>query len=167
MMLRLCLPLLALAAFGADPALRIEAVAGRDGVTKPATVLTLSDLQSMPRVKLQAKTRDGKEHMFEGVAIAELLKRAGQPQGEELRGSLLSRYVLITAHDGYRVLFSLPELDAAFSDSRALLADRMDGAALPSHDGPLRVILPNEKREARWIRMVERIEVASVPEPVR
>lgn len=36
----------------------------------------------------------------------------------------------MTAHDGYRVLFSLPELDPAFSDTRAMVADREDGAAL-------------------------------------
>jgi DMSO/TMAO reductase YedYZ molybdopterin-dependent catalytic subunit len=69
----------------------------------------------------------------------------------------------VTAHDGYRVVFSLPELDPAFSDGRALLADRMDGQPLSAHDGPLRLVLPSEKREARWVRMVERIEMLSAP----
>jgi DMSO/TMAO reductase YedYZ molybdopterin-dependent catalytic subunit len=154
-------------AFAAEPALRIDGVAGRDGIAKPATQLSLSDLQSMPRAKARVKMRDGKEHLFEGVAVAELLKKAGQPQGEELRGSLLSRYILITAHDGYRAVFSLPEFDPAFDDTEALLADRMDGEPIPTRDGPLRLILPKEKRESRWMRMVERIEVVSTPEPVR
>jgi hypothetical protein len=166
-MKRVLLLLLATAVFAADPALRIAGVAGRDGVAKPETLLTASDLQAMPRVKLQAKTHDGKEHTFEGVAVAELLKRAGQPQGEDLKGPLLARYVVISAHDGYRAVFSLPELDPAYSDSRALVADRMDGAPLSDHDGPLRIILPNEKRESRWVRMVERIEVVASPQPRR
>jgi DMSO/TMAO reductase YedYZ molybdopterin-dependent catalytic subunit len=159
--------LLVLATFAADPALRIEGVAGRDGVAKPAVLLSLADLQAMPRIQFQAKTQDGKSHVFEGVAVAELLKRAGLPQGEEVRGGVLSRYILVTAHDGYRVLFSLPELDPAFSDGRALLADRMDGQPLPLRDGPLRLVVPNDKRPTRWVRMVERIETASTPEPVR
>lgn len=158
---------LATAAIAADPALRIEGIAGRDGVPKPALQLTLADLAAMPRVTLQGKTQDGKEHAFEGVALADLLHRAGMPQGEEVRGPLLTRYVLVTAHDGYRVIFSLPELDPAFSDARALLADRMDGQPLSAHDGPLRLVLPSEKREARWVRMVERIEMLSAPAPAR
>jgi hypothetical protein len=159
--------LLSAAAFAADPALRIEGVTGRDGVPKPALQFTLADLAAMPRVSVQGKTHDGKDHGFEGVALAELLHRAGLPQGEDVRGPVLTRYILVTAHDGYRVLFSLAELDPAFSDSRALLADRMDGQPLNSRDGPLRIVLPSEKREARWIRMVERIEILAAPDAVR
>jgi DMSO/TMAO reductase YedYZ molybdopterin-dependent catalytic subunit len=158
---------LAAAAFAADPALRIDGVAGRDGVVKPALQLTLPDIAAMPRTTLTGKTHDGKEHTFEGVAVAELLHRAGLPQGEEVRGPMLARYILVSAHDGYRALFSLPELDPAFTDNRALLADKMDGQPLSAHDGPLRLVLPAEKREARWVRMVERIEILAAPDAVR
>jgi DMSO/TMAO reductase YedYZ molybdopterin-dependent catalytic subunit len=48
-----------------------------------------------------------------------------------------------------------------------LIADRMDGQPLSAHDGPLRLVLPSEKRETRWVRMVERIEILSAPDPVR
>jgi DMSO/TMAO reductase YedYZ molybdopterin-dependent catalytic subunit len=163
------LPLLFLAgaAFAADPVLRIEGVAGHDGVARPPVQFSLAELQSMPRVALQAKAHDGKDHAFEGVALAELLHRAGLPQGEEPRGPLLSRYLLVTAHDGYRAIFSLPELDPAFSDTRALVADHMDGQPLPSRDGPLRLVLPAEKRETRWVLMLERIEILSAPDPIR
>jgi hypothetical protein len=99
--------------------------------------------------------------------VAELLHRAGLPQGEEVRGPMLARYILVSAHDGYRALFSLPELDPAFTDSRALLADKVDGQPLSAHDGPLRLVLPAEKREARWVRMVERIEILAAPDAVR
>jgi hypothetical protein len=152
---------LAAAAFAADPALRIE------GTSRPALALTLDDLAAMPRASVQGKTHDGKEHSFEGVALAELLRRAGLPQGEDVRGPLLSRYVLVTAHDGYRAVFSLPELDPAFTDARALVADRMDGQPLSAHDGPLRLVVPSEKRESRWIRMVERIAILSAPDAAR
>jgi hypothetical protein len=89
------------------------------------------------------------------------------PQGEEVRGPLLSKYLLVTAHDGYRAIFSLPELDPAFTETHALLADRMDGEALTSREGPLRLVLPSEKRETRWVRMVEKIELLAAPDPVR
>jgi DMSO/TMAO reductase YedYZ molybdopterin-dependent catalytic subunit len=158
---------LAAAAVAADPALRIEGVAGRDGVAKPALQLTLADIAGMPRTTLQGKTHDGKEHTFEGVAVPELLHRAGLPQGEDVRGPMLARYLLVSAHDGYRAVFSLPEFDPAFTDNRALLADKMDGQPLSTHDGPLRLVMPSEKREARWVRMVERIEILAAPDAVR
>ena len=164
---RVVVLLVGLVAFAAEPALKIDGVTGRDGLSKPALQLSLGDLSAMPRTKVQIKMRDNKEHIFGGVAVSELLKRAGQPQGEELRAGMLARYVLITAHDGYRAVFSLPELDPAFSDAQALLADKLDGEALSVRDGPLRLILPKEKRESRWMRQVDRIEVAATPEPVR
>jgi len=51
-------------------------------------------------------------------------------------------------------VFALPELDPAFSDRIILLADRRDGKLLAGKEGPLRVIVPGEKRHARWIRQV-------------
>ena len=158
---------LSAAAFAAGPALRIEGVAGRDGVAKPALQLSLGDIAALPRTSLKAKTHDGNEHTFEGVAMSELLHRAGLPQGEEVRGPILARYVLVSAHDGYRAIFSLPEFDTAFTDNRALLADKMDGQPLSDRDGPLRLVLPTEKREARWVRMLERIEILAAPDAVR
>lgn len=158
--------LAAASAWGAAPVLRIEGIAGRDGISKPAVEFSIEDLRAMPRVTVLVRTGND-QHKFEGVDVAELLKRAGQPQGAEVRGPILSRLILITAHDGYRAVFSLPELDPAFTDTQAVLADRMDGADLPVRDGPLRLVLPKEKRESRWIRMVERIEIRSLPEPVR
>jgi hypothetical protein len=159
---------LAAAAFAAGPALRIEGIAGRDGVAKAAQEYTLADLAAMPRTTVQAKTsHDGKDHTFEGVAMAELLKRAGLPQGENVRGPMLARYILVSAHDGYRAIFALPEFDPAFTDNRALLADKMDGQPLNDHDGPLHLVLPAEKRETRWVRMVEKIEILAAPDAVR
>jgi len=157
----------AAAAFAADPALLLEGISGRDGVLKPTLELSLADIAVMPRTTVQAKTHDGKEHTFEGVAMAELLRRAGLPQGENVRGPILARYIVVSAHDGYRAIVSLPEFDPAFTDNRALLADKMDGQPLSGRDGPLRLVMPSEKREARWVRMVERIEILAAPDAVR
>jgi hypothetical protein len=31
----------------------------------------------------------------------------------------------------------------------------------------LRLVLPSEKREARWVRMVERVEILAAPDAVK
>jgi len=153
---------------GADsPVLRVEGAAGRDGVAAPPLALTLEDLGGMPHATARVRGRDGSERTYEGVLLSDILKRAGQPLGEDLRGSLLSKYVLAIAHDGYRVLFSLPEVDPAFGDGRIVVAYKVDGKPLPDREGPFRFVIPAEKREARWIRMVEKIEIAATPQPIR
>jgi DMSO/TMAO reductase YedYZ molybdopterin-dependent catalytic subunit len=91
------------------------------------------------------------------------------PFGKELKGKALTIYLLIEAQDGYQVLFTLPELDALFTDKVVLLADRRDGKPLSEKEGPLRVVVPDEKRQARWIRQVKSITVRHAIEtrPVR
>jgi hypothetical protein len=150
-----------------EVALQVSGAAGRDGVARPPLTLTLADLAGLDHVSVQVRAHDGAEHVYGGVPVSAILKRAGMPSGEDLRGSLLARYVMVTAHDGYRVLFSLPELDPAFTNSQAILADRVDGKPLTGREGPLRIVIPGEKRESRWIRMVEKIEILSSPEPAR
>jgi hypothetical protein len=39
------------------------------------------------------------------------------PQGEALRGPAMTTYVLAEAADGYRVVFSLAELDSGIMES--------------------------------------------------
>jgi hypothetical protein len=40
-----------------------------------------------------------------------------------------------------------------------LVADRRDGNPMNQDEGNLRLILPHEKRHARWVRQVVRITV--------
>jgi Oxidoreductase molybdopterin binding domain len=68
-------------------------------------------------------------------------------------------YVLATAADGYRVVYSLAELDPAFLDSDVLVADQMNGAPLDEREGPLKLVAPHDKRPARWVRMLKSITV--------
>ena len=96
---------------------------------------------------------------FDGVPLIDLLKRAGVPTGEAIRGAELAKTVFVVGADGYRVVFALAELDAAFTDRIVLLADKRDGAALPDNARPYQLIVPGEKRPARWVRQVVSIEV--------
>lgn len=147
--------------------LRIQGAAARDGILKPPLVVTAADFARFPRTTVTARDRDGKEHRYEGVLIAELLRRAGQALGDEMRGPVMQRYAVMTAHDGYRIVFALPELDPAFTNTPVLVADRMDAQPLSPRDGPLRVIAPADKHPTRWLRSLEKIEILAAPEAVR
>lgn len=116
--------------------------------------LTAADLAKLPRRTASAKDHGGKEASFEGVELGEVLKLAGVKFGEALRGKSLALFLVVDARDGYRAVFALPELDHAFTDRIILLADRRDGKALATTEGPLRVVVPDEKRQGRWVRQV-------------
>ena len=130
-------------------------------VANPLT-LTVADLKSMPRKTLNVtNSHEKKSEAYEGVLLGELLRKAGVPHGEQLRGPLMATYVIAEAEDGYRVAFSLAELDAGILDSDVLVADAMDGAPIPPKLGPLRLVAPHDKRPARWVRMLKSITVVS------
>lgn len=133
------------------------------GAVPTPLVLTVSDLKKMPRKTLTVvNLHNKKTETYEGVLVEELLHRAGVPQGEQMRGSSMATYVIAGAEDGYRVVFSLAELDSGILESEVIVADTMDGAPLAAKEGPFRLVAPHEKRPARWVRMLKSITVVGL-----
>jgi hypothetical protein len=138
-------------------------------VSSPTTnlVLTAGDYAALPHTKIQLMDpHDKKVHQFTGVVVSEILALAGAPSGEKLRGRALRQVVIFRARDAYAVSFSLADFDAAYSDRTLLLADQEDGAPLSDTTGPLRLIVSGDKKAARWVRMVNRIEIID-PDPIQ
>ena len=131
------------------------------GTVKQPLSLTADDLAKMPRATVRT-TNNGMETVYDGVWLHEVLKKAGVPQGSELRGKALSSYVIAEAQDGYQVVFSLGELDPSFIDNEILLADTANGKPLFGAQGRFRLVVPKDKPGARSIRMLTKIEVAQV-----
>jgi DMSO/TMAO reductase YedYZ molybdopterin-dependent catalytic subunit len=156
--------IIALQAFGPAAQLPASVVLRVTGAVSQPLALSLEDLAAMPRTKVTAKEHDAGA-TYEGVALTAILQKAGAPLGKDLHGKALASYVVVTARDGYRVVFALPELDPAFTDAaqHIILVDTVGGKPLPEKQGPVRIIVPQEKKGARWIRMVESIEVVRLP----
>jgi len=90
------------------------------------------------------------------------LKKAGVPQGSELRGMASVGYVLAEAQDEYQVVFSLGELDAALVDNEILSADMANGKPLFGAQGRFRLIVPKEKTGARSVRLPNSFDVVQL-----
>jgi hypothetical protein len=108
-------------------------------------------------------TAHGKSMACTGVLLSDLVAAAGLPAGEAVRGPALTTLILAEAADGYRVAFTLAELDPKLGNRGVLLVDRCDGAALPADDGPLRLVAPGEARAARSVRQLKRLRVIVLP----
>ena len=117
-------------------------------------------LAALPRETVHADSH-GHALRCEGVALVALLRHAGAMPDGELRGAQLARSVRIDARDGYRVLFSLGELDPATGNRRVFVVDRCNGESLDADTGPLRLIVPDDARPARWLRQLQSISVSA------
>lgn len=115
--------------------------------------------EKLPRTSVKVQGQEGETTTYEGVLMAEVLKLASAPLGKELRGKMLARYVFVKAADGYRVVFSLPEIDPEATTQVVLVADRRDGKPLDGKEGPYRIVMGAEKKRARWVRQVIQISV--------
>ena len=123
--------------------------------------VSAADIAAMPHQKLIVDDH-GKSVSFEGVPLRMVLEKAGLVFDNSMHSKRLTSYLLVNAADGYRVIFALPELDPGFTDRVILLADRADGHALDSKQGPFRIVVPGEKRMARWVRQVVGLKVVEV-----
>jgi len=98
----------------------------------------------MPHVKV---TTSQNPTTFEGVTLREVLGKGGIAFGESSRGKRLFEVV-----DGYSVVIELPEIDPAFIDKQIVLVLSENGKPLDAKTGPYRIVIPDKKRIARWVR---------------
>lgn len=162
-----CMIITALFALPASHAVAQEhAGHGRASEPTSASPLTIpidaDTLSALPREPVTAAAHDKTLHC-EGVALSALLRAAHALPAEPLRGPGLAKYILVTARDGYRAVYSLAELEPTLGNHPVLLVDRCEGKPLDNEDGPLRLIAPTESRPARWVRQVQSITVVTAP----
>ncbi len=123
--------------------------------------LMRSDIEALPHIKLTTSL-SGTSTTFEGVSLKAVMEKAGVGFGETLRGKRLASCLLVEAADGYRVVVALPEIDPAFTDKQVVLAFLKDGKPLDEKEGPYRIVIPEEKRMARWVRQVTTLKIVDV-----
>lgn len=129
------------------------------GLSGHARTFSGAQLIVLPRDKVVLKSRGGGEVTYEGASLTALLQAVGAPSGKSLHASDMTDVVLVSARDGYRVAFSLPETDASIRGERIILADEADGHPLAAPEGPLRLVVEGDGRPARSVRMVTSIRL--------
>jgi hypothetical protein len=129
-----------------------------DGGNGKTVTLTAADLSKLPQHTIAA-SEHGSPATFEGVLLADVLAKADVPFGEKMHGKSMAMYLLVEAADGYRAIFALQELDPQFTDRKIYLADKRDGKPLSDKEGPFRIVVPDDKRPARWVRQVTALRV--------
>ena len=105
----------------------------------------------------------GEEQVCTGPLLADVLARLGAPARGDVRGKALVTVVVVEARDGYRVAFTLGELDPLLGKAEVVLADRCNGTMLDEADGPFRIAVQGDQRGARSVRQAVSLRLSAVP----
>lgn len=135
-----------------------------DGTPTGSLRFGLSDLAQLQQVTA-ARNDHGRAVECTGVRVMDLLARVGLPTGDALRGSDLTIVIVATARDGYKVAFTLGELDTKLGNTTAVIASNCDGKPLGDEIGPYRLIFPDDQRGARSVRQLERLTITASTQP--
>jgi DMSO/TMAO reductase YedYZ molybdopterin-dependent catalytic subunit len=166
-----CLLCIAFAASaqGAGPAPAIRLVVA--GSVESKQVLGLSDLRALPvrRVEDQRQVRLGGSvpaepaavRSYTGVLLRDIVA-AAKPT-EDGRHELRRSVVVVTASDGYRVVFSWAELFLSPIGDGAIVVFERDGTPLAANEGPLAVVsLRDIQPGPRHVKWLEKIELRRI-----
>jgi hypothetical protein len=126
-----------------------------------SSTLTAAEISALPHVTVNTMDHETPAE-FEGVPVSAVLALAGVQLGSTMRGPRLSEALLVEAADHYTVVFALAEFDPDFTSREILFADKRDGRLLDAKEGPWRIVVPGDKRPARWIRQVTSFKIVAV-----
>lgn len=126
--------------------------------------INLETLMSLPYIEKELTGHEQQSHLYRGVPLTEVLYLVHQKFDQAAIRENLNKYILVKAHDNYQVIYSATEVDPQFKEEVIFLAYQVDGKELLEHAGPFQMIVPGEKKHARWIREVKSISVLTIPE---
>ena len=135
-----------------------------DGAVASPLRLDAAALAAMPPAKASWIVH-GAPLSCTGAWLIDVLAAAGVEAGDAVKGAALTRAVVAAAADGYRVAFTLGELDRKLGNVPVLVASRCNGEPLTDTEGPLRLLVAGEARGARSVRQLERLTVVDIAAP--
>jgi DMSO/TMAO reductase YedYZ molybdopterin-dependent catalytic subunit len=146
------------AVFMAVAASQVPATLAVQGIGGTSATLSVSDLSKLPQQTVKV-TDHGTPATFEGVLLTDVLAKVDLPLGEKFHTSGASYLMVVEGKDGYRAVFAWAELDASFMDKSVYVVTKRDGKPLTEKDGPFQLVVPGEKRAARWVRQVTALRI--------
>ncbi len=139
--------------------------------TQPSTftVDQLKQQPGAPTTQLSYEGHDGTPHHSTCIALLDLLHAVGisgkikmDPKADpKTKHPELRMIVTARASDGYAVMFSLAELLPDVGHRAVWIALDVDDQPLVDRDAPIKLIVPDDAKPARWIHGVQEISVDS------
>ncbi|SCX72830.1 Oxidoreductase molybdopterin binding domain-containing protein [Variovorax sp. EL159] len=132
--------------------------------------LTAADLAARAAITQTVSFSSGsgpQTHTYTGTSLWSLLNDAGLQVDGTRKNDVLSRYLLATGADGYKVVFALGELSPDFGNKPSAIAyaETTAGVSAPlgTTDGPFRVTAPGDVKGGRYVSNLTRLDVVAAP----
>lgn len=125
-----------------------------------AGTMTWDELSRLPSVEQEVRyqTSKGEESgRYTGPLLWSILEARGMADLPDHNARLKHSFV-VEGRDGYRIVFSIGEIDPDFGNAPIQLATERDGEALVPGEG-YRLVVAGDKRGARYVRDVVKIDV--------
>jgi DMSO/TMAO reductase YedYZ molybdopterin-dependent catalytic subunit len=133
------------------------------GAVKTPLHLTVDDLLQFPADQIGKVTQSqhqggsGGDSILRGVRLTAILDRAGLAAGDH--NDWKKSVVIMIASDGYRVVFSWPELFDTEVGSNVLVVFERDAKPLGPDEGRIALISGSDRRtgprHVRWLQAIE------------
>src|SRR5262249_43985436 len=132
-------------------------------IQRPVTISvdTLRNFAASGQVNFKtSRDTDGRQQqtVVRGVSLKAVLEQSGLAERD--RFDWRKAVVIAIARDGYRAVFSWPELFNTEGGAQVMLAYERDGGPLGTNEGPIALHAPGDTRTGpRHVKWLERIEV--------
>ena len=113
--------------------------------------------QMAGQVHALSYTVKGQHHTAQVVPLWSLLQAAGPRVNPQIKHHLLQFFVAVRGQDGYTADFTLGELSPEFGNRAVWVALDEDGKPLTGNGGPVELLVPGDKKPARWVHAVRAI----------
>ena len=127
------------------------------GAVDHPTTYTAATLNALPQITQTDAFSSGttpQTHTYTGPTIWNAISATGVQTAPGVKNDILDRYVLATGTDGYRVVYSMGELDPAFGNRADLVAtqETLGGRTVPlTGDGFARSTAPGDVKGGRYV----------------
>jgi len=111
-------------------------------------------------VRALVYTVKGHRHTARAIPLWTLLQAAGPRVNPQIKHHLLQFLVAVRGQDGYTADFTLGELSPDFGGRAVWVALDEDGRRLTGDGGPAQLLVPEDKKPARWVHAVRAIIVS-------
>jgi molybdate transport system substrate-binding protein len=129
--------------------------------------LTVEDLKAnYPSVKKEVTYLSGENSVsasFTGVLLVDILDSAQINLNADVKNDKLSIIIVGTATDKYQAVIAYGEIDPDFGNQPVMVAYEQDGKLIADKEGPIRLIVPGDKRGGRYVSGLVSLEVRDAP----
>lgn len=138
------------------------------GLVGKPLCLNVEDLREMATTEIKSLTlicgsgaKKGTIESYSGVLLRDILERASVIITEHHAPNRL--YLKLTSNDGYRVIFSLQEINNTVVGEKALVVFAREGRPLDENEGEFAFVSANDNRPGpRRMRYLKHIEVCEI-----